>query len=40
MMLPGQAVLCRILEDVAHHATQGLLGENVVADMVRGHPET
>ena len=40
MMLAGQAVLGGIGQDVAHHAAQGLLGENVVADMVRGHRET
>ena len=38
MMLAGQAVFRGVSQDVAHHAAQGLLGENIVADMVRGHP--
>ena len=37
MMLARQAVLGGVLEHVAHHTAQRILGEEIVADVVDGH---
>jgi len=37
MMIAGQAALGSIGEDAADKATQRILGQKIVADMIGGH---
>src|SRR5690242_20422198 len=37
MMISGQPLLRRVLQDRAHHAAQGILGKKIVAEVIDSH---